>query len=93
MLLKSIRKEIETKKLESKVLIRYEESLRSILKGLAKNSSIAIEPLLHLSHQLIDQALVHMQIKSDKPEFFESSISDNKQQSVKRHNLKSKYEI
>jgi hypothetical protein len=37
ILLKEIEKEIESKKLEQKVLVKYEESLRSIINGLKKN--------------------------------------------------------
>lgn len=75
------------------MLVRYEESLRSILKGLAKNTSLKVEPLLYLAHSLIDQALGHMQVKSDEAEFFESGLVTGRRAALKRYNLKKTYEL
>lgn len=92
ILLKEIEKEIENKKLEQKVLVKYEDSLRSIINGLKKNKSLEIEEVLVVSHQLIEKALVNMQIKSDKEEFFDSTLVNNNV-NLKKFNKSKRYEL
>jgi len=42
LIVQEIRKEIENKKLDPKVLSKYEESLRSLVNGLNKNKNLNV---------------------------------------------------
>lgn len=72
--------------------MKYEDSLRSIINGLKKNKSLEIEEVLVVSHQLIEKALVNMQIKSDKEEFFDSTLVNNNV-NLKKFNKSKRYEL
>lgn len=43
LIIHEIRKEIENKKLDPKVLLKYEESLRSLVSGLNKNKGLTLQ--------------------------------------------------